>query len=631
MLSLLMAFILIFSTQMQITAPASEKRAQNTHDAYDLSDVYAETTEKTKGKSSDARYEPELLSSSEKEKQYSYISNKEDLQSDGDNFSAEDVIANAQKNLTVIGESGENNKSAVNYKNSADNENADTDENTERDGVTIVPASVNNVIRDSLPSLISTKIYTFSISERGVIIYAFNHINKADKDCMWYITLYEEYSTDGSGGSIAYREINRAVYSSVGESVQSPSLGILPGNYRLSVACISGYTDEKYDLVIGFAHDDSYEIECNDTQTRYTWLPLDKNMNGSASEFTAGMADTDWYMFEITETGYAVLYFNHDVDANASADSVAWRISIVDEEGREYFRTNSSMSTSMLNSGVMGLSPGYYFVSVSSQVFTGVTYSLNVSFTSDESIEREMNDTPEKATPISVNTEIIGSLTERDALSDRDYYTFTMENDGFVVIDFIHEALSEQHDGWNITVISSAGATVYSAVSDWTQTVTQSPNLGLPAGVYCIRIDSDGIYRSGIVYRLALLNVQDSAWESEPNNTTETADELILGTPINGTLVETGVNYDRDFFAFNVQNDGKINVSFSHIKTQGDNKQGWIISVIDENGDTVAEESSYWDSGEITFAADVKSGKYYAVVETGLYFNSARYVLTIDS
>ena len=49
-------------------------------------------------------------------------------------------------------------------------------------------------------------------------------------------------------------------------------------------------------------------------------------------------------MFEITETGYAVLYFNHDVDANASADSVAWRISIVDEEGREDFRTNSSMS-----------------------------------------------------------------------------------------------------------------------------------------------------------------------------------------------------------------------------------------------------------------------------------------------
>lgn len=605
--AVILALTLIFSTQMQIAAPAINAESS----VPVILPAEAADENQPDGRNTELPKELSIIASPEELAEI-YSSTNTAVMSDlTPSLSAEDILpAPAADDITVI----------------ADDDN--NGENTEREGVTIVPATVNNVIRDSLPSIISTKIYTFSVSERGAIIYAFNHIINTENDCLWYITLFEEYSPDGTGKNIAYREINRMTYSSVGTSIQSPALGILPGNYRLSVKCISGYTNERYDLAIGFAQADDYETECNDTQARYTELPLNKTINGSASSFTGDKYDTDWYMFEITDTGYAVLYFNHELDSKNTSASVAWRIRLIDEQGNEYFYTNSAMDTQMLSSGVMGLSPGFYFVTVYSHVFTDVSYSLNVSFTKDDSIERELNDTPATATPIHVNTEIVGSLTERDAVSDRDYYSFTMENDGFIVIDFIHEALSTQHDGWNITITDENGVTAYSTVSDWTQDIFQSPNIGLPAGNYFIRIDSDNLYRNSIVYRLILLTVQDGTWESEPNNTPETADELILGTPINGTLVEIGVNFDIDYFRLDIETDGELTVSFGHILTDEANREGWIVSLLDADGNTVASSTSDWDSEEITFSADVQSGRYYIVIETGLFFNNSRYILT---
>lgn len=500
--------------------------------------------------------------------------------------------------------------------------------NIEKEGVTIIPAQVNNIIRDNLPSLISSKVYTFSVSERGVMIYAFNHTGGSGDNCLWYITLYEEYSPDGSGKAVAYRELNRLVYSQTGSGVQSPAIGILPGNYRLSVECLSGYTADKYDLALGFSEADNYEVECNDTMTRYTHLPLGKTLNGSASSFTGGASDADWFMFEVTDTGYVVLYFEHEQDPEQTAGNVAWRIQVVDGDGNEYFYINSTMEKTSINSGVMGLTPGCYFVLIESHVFSSVTYSLNVSFSEDLSVERELNETPETATPIAVNTQTVGSLTARDSASDRDYYSFTMEQDGFIALNFMHEALSESHDGWNITIVDENGRTAYREVSDWNRATLQSPYIGLPAGRYYIRIDSDNLYHSSIVYRLVLLSIQDGAWESEPNNTMAQADELGWDQAINGTLIETGVEYDQDYFALMAETAGTVRVAFSHIREEEAGKQGWLISLLDESGNVITTQTSDWNEEEITLTAQIEPGVYYILVETGLYFNSSRYLLT---
>lgn len=500
----------------------------------------------------------------------------------------------------------------------------------EKEGVTVIPALLNNFMRDSLPSIISKKVYTFSVDKRGAVIYAFNHIENTQKNCLWYITLYEEYSPDGTGKTIDYRVINRTSYEKTGTAVQSAAIGILPGNYRVEVECISGYTEDKYNIFVGFAENFFYEAEPNDTNTRYNELPLGVTMNGSASVLPGGKSDVDTYLFRITEKGYTVLYFEHENDAENIKDNVAWRITLTDENGKEYFYTSSTMEKAMLNSGIMGLPKGYYYVTVSSHMYSGVAYSLNVSFTKDSAIEQEFNDTSETAEKIAVNTEKVGAVTSRYSVADRDYYSFTMNNDGFVVLDFLHEAVAEDKDGWNITLFDANGKNIYSSVSNWNQEIMQTPNIGLTKGDYFIRIDADNIYHNSMVYRLILLTVQNTNWETEPNNSPVDADILQPGVAINGAMVEVGVDYDRDWYKLTVENEKELNISFGHIKTDEAGKEGWIVSLIDVNGNIISKISVDWDVEEKYINATVGAGEYYILVETGLYFNSNRYILTVN-
>lgn len=498
-----------------------------------------------------------------------------------------------------------------------------------KEGENIIPVQLNTIVRDSLPSIISTNIYTFATEKRGVFIYSFNHAEDTNKDCLWQITLYEEYSPDGTGNTVSYRELNTVTYEKTGTGVKSVALGILPGNYRVTVKCVSGYVSGKYDIAFGFAQDNSYEIENNNTITRYTELPLNKKLNGSASLYSDGSKDVDWYMFKITDTGYSVLYFEHSKATEATTSSSAFIVTLTDSDGNEIYYGNSLMNTTSLNSGIMGLSPGYYFVKVESRIYTAETYSLTVSFNADDAIERELNESEETATPLVMNVETVGALTQRNQKSDRDYYTFTMAKDGFMSLTFAHEALSDDKDGWNVTVLNSKGETAYSSVSKWNQAALQTPYIGLAAGTYYVKIDSDNLYHSSIVYRLTLFTGESPAWETEPNNTSETADLIKDNSPVSGTLIENGVDFDKDYFVFTAEKDGSLVVTLTHDRLVGNDKEGWVITLLNEQGETVKKVTSKWDQENASMTADgLKAGKYYILVETGLYFSSARYVLT---
>ena len=498
-------------------------------------------------------------------------------------------------------------------------------------GTTIVPVKINNIIRDSLANIISTNIYTFSVDSRGVMMFAFNHTEaQTASDCIWYITLYEEYSPDGMGKSYAFRELERISYTSLGTSCQSGAIGVSAGNYRIKVECVSGYTAEKFDLAIGFAKVPDYEIEPNNSRNRYSEMSLDKTINGSAS-ILSDKTDEDWYMFEVTQEGYTVLYFEHEADVQGSDYTVAWRIRLTDMQGREYFYTTSGMGAASVNSGVMGLSPGYYFVTVYSHVHSAVAYSLNVSFTKDSTIEKEFNDSAQTATPIPVNTGMVGSLTERNDAADRDWYSFTMEEDGFVVLDFVHGVHAEQKEGWHISVVSEDGRVAYDAVSDWTQNVLQSPEIGISAGKYYITVDSDNIYHSNIVYTLKLTTESNDGWESEPNNTMESADIITLGKPVSGSMIEYGTDFDEDYYKVEVDTAGTLQIDFTNESSVSDNKEGWVISILDAEGNVLATKTAERNSGTVTFTADIsQAGAYYILVESGLYFTSDRYGITAN-
>lgn len=648
--ALLMAFVLMFSILLDIASYSIES-AKDTE--YIISNEKGEniqqqystlTTEKqnTSSYKNDSMPSMPLISVSPTvsatETVEPVITNKnesivsENLQTDNDssdikNNTSSDFFDN-DTNLPEI-EVAPDNDTILPVENILANAENNTTENynhTENDTVNVIPATVNNTILDFLPSLITKNIYTFSVSERGAIIYAFNHIDVEKKDVMWYITLYEEFSPDGSGRTIDYRILNSISYTSLGTGISSASIGILPGNYRIEIECISGYTNEKYNLAIGFAETAFYETEPNNSVSRYTELSTGTTINGAASVYKSNTSDTDYYMFKITDTGYSVLYFDHEASADSST-SIAWKVSIVDINGNEYYNTSSTAEKTSFNSGIMGLPPGYYFIIIDSHVYSNVAYSLNLSFTKDDSIEAEFNENAETATPIEINTEKIGSLTYREKTADKDFYSFIMDGDGFISVDFIHSELTEDHDGWNVSILNEKGTTIYKSTSNWNQAILETPNIGLPEGKYYIKIDSDDLYHNNMIYRLVVRIVQNNGWETEPNNTPNDADIITLENPISGTMIENGVNYDTDWFKFNAESDMTLNITFSHIKTDEVGKEGWAISVIDKSGNILTSMTSDWNEDEKSIKINVKAGEYFIIVDTGLYFNSNRYML----
>lgn len=497
-------------------------------------------------------------------------------------------------------------------------------------GETIVPVKINNVIRDSLPNSVAKNIYTFTLDQRGMIVYAINHKNSDVKKCNWNVRLLEEYSPDGMGKTTAFREIEHLTYAEIGMGASSQSIGVAPGNYRIVVECYSGYIADKYDLAIGFSPEENFEIEPNDTMSRYTEMPLGKSFYGSASNHSDGSNDIDFFMFRVTDKGYSVLYFDHERDPKGQNNVVSWKISIINAEGYEYFCTTSGMDKASINSGIMGLEPGYYFVKIESRVHSVVTYTVNVSFTADTAVETEPNDTMPQATPLMPKAERVGSLTKRDGVADRDYYTFTMEQNGFVFLNFLHSALQSDDEGYRISILAENGSTIYSDTSLWSTSVMTTPKIGIPQGKYYILIDSDNLYHTDTSYRLIFDCEYNNSWETEQNNTTDTADAINLNSKINGTLVEIGTDYDADYFTFNIENETRLKVTFSHTFINEADKEGWIVTLRDENGNAIKTGASDWDDGEMQFAQTLSPGKYYISVETGMYFNSVAYELKIE-
>ena len=80
---------------------------------------------------------------------------------------------------------------------------------------------------------------------------------------------------------------------------------------------------------------------------------------------------------------------------------------------------------------------------------------------------------------------------------------------------------------------------------------------------------------------------------------------------------------------FTAEKDGSLVVTLTHDRLVGNDKEGWVITLLNEQGEAVKKVTSKWDQENASMTADgLKAGKYYILVETGLYFSSARYVLT---
>ena len=508
---------------------------------------------------------------------------------------------------------------------------------------TMYPLEFGKDYTGMLTSVDERYVYHFTVSERGFLQYSVKH-DEMRNFMGWDVTLYQEYYLNGVSGEIGYRPLNLLQTTALATTETSPTVGVMPGKYRVVVRTTGGIQAETYTLNVSFTADHTHEIECNDTKAAYTELYANLPMVGSASCYT-DRQDDDWYLLRVQKNGKVRLTFTHEASDNVS---VAWRVALYNESGEELYAENSGMNKDKIDSGEIGVTAGIYFVAVLGRVRCDHDYTLTATAAADEQFERENNDTMETANPLSNGGTVKGCVSAKAGRLDRDFFRFEMPARGNFSMTFTHDAAAEEgkkaddKNGWNVRLLSSSGELLYAMVSTWNIASVSMPVMGLEDGVYYIEVNSEDLYRNTMTYTLKAGNTQSSSFETEPNNTPAQATPIANGVPVTGTIIDS-VDPDDDYFVFSVPAYSRLTVYLKHEAVDKE-KDIFRFSVWDDNGEKMPLYSGgkpvtgadgnnvyYVDSTgkqpSVYGSYELAAGTYYIKVTSGRFFPDIDYMV----
>lgn len=477
-------------------------------------------------------------------------------------------------------------------------------------------------------------VYSFTATERGTVVYSVTH-KKAENYGGWTLTLYQAYSPDGVGEATERRVLNVLDSSAEGATDSSVSIGLMPGEYLIIVEPASGkFTTQDYTLKAEFTPCTDHEIECNDSLSRYTELYSGVPMTGTASRFK-DRQDTDVYLFRLPKQGYINLTFTHP---NKDGVTVCWKVTLTNSAGREVYSENSTLSSTKLSSGRLGLKAGDYFITVSSRVYVDCEYVLKITRTSADDHETERNDQQSTADVLKLNTPTYGAMTSKVGSFDTDWYKFTVTEAGYVSLNFSHAADKNNSDknGWRIRLLNSSGKCIYSHISAWSHEKNVSPTLGLGKGTYYVTVDCGDLFRNTAVYALNVKFTASDAWETENNGSFGTSDVLTFGKGTSAAITAADTDFDEDYFNFTLKEKGEVTVSLVSSKS-AITKKIYRLTLFDADKKEVViagtDGKTYKDcsgGAETTARYELPAGKYYIRVTAGLYYDTHKYTVTVN-
>lgn len=276
---------------------------------------------------------------------------------------------------------------------------------------------------------------------------------------------------------------------------------------------------------------------------------------------------------------------------------------------------------------------------------TEITEATEITGDTETTAETETEDTeqPEETTELK-SAEVSAGKTYATATElefDKDYvsatkanvagwYQFTLEKAGMVSFTFTHDRLADTSGNttaWSITFAAenstlstengfSFDTGMYTMTSGSYDTVKTSPQVGLPAGTYRIKITPKTELAGGQAYGLRL-SYRDVFSETEENNSASSADELPLDTEITGSLYSAS---DTDYYKVTVTEDGYVNMYLNHDKVSGkENINLFHVSFCDSTQKVLYD---MYSTGAETTTSSIKigatKGDYLVKVEGGV-------------
>lgn len=283
------------------------------------------------------------------------------------------------------------------------------------------------------------------------------------------------------------------------------------------------------------------------------------------------------YYFEIPSAGKVNVTFTHP---NRSTTNDLWKLTLCNFENEPLMEMCSAGTETNKTSTDVGLAAGQYYIKVDAWHDGTESCTLKVNYSASDNWEKEDNDGFGTANDILLNTQYSGA---NQFNQEDDYYKFTLTSAGEISLNFKHPVLHDNNPYWYADVYNEQTEHLLQLRIKGAETDINSAELGLEAGVYYLKVDTD--FYSDVTYTFTMNYVASSTWESESNDGYGTADVISLNTQYSGA---NQFSSDDDYYKFILTSAGKVSINFQH-PILIDNNVYWKLYIYNEKTEKVLD------------------------------------------
>lgn len=218
---------------------------------------------------------------------------------------------------------------------------------------------------------------------------------------------------------------------------------------------------------------------------------------------------------------------------------------------------------------------------------------------------------------ISLNTMVTDKIVE---YKDKILYKVNVPQKGYINVDFFHEYIDcygLRSGFWTVTVYNAQMEKMSVDDIKAYEMTTKLTKIGVDQGVYYIQVnenDGDGLE---IPYQLRVNHTASDFWETEFNDTRNSADNIFLNKSIYGTAMDYG---DDDYFKIKMPYSGYMNVTVtqdSYKPYTGLGSDYWYVTIYNSqmkelNGATIFTNEIKKKIG----STKVSAGTYYIKMDS---------------
>ena len=153
-----------------------------------------------------------------------------------------------------------------------------------------------------------------------------------------------------------------------------------------------------------------------------------------------------------------------------------------------------------------------------------------------------------------------------------------------------------------------------------TETAETTCKVGVPSGTYYVKVEPEYYHWSDVPYSLKVNYTTSNMWETEFNDTVDTANSVAAGTTYYGSSRERD---DVDYYKVNIAQGGYVSLSFGH-EYESDTSRKWNVILYDETQKELTKKTFSCGETDVDTTDKIwlSAGTYYIKVQPDYYYGT---------